>query len=128
MGTPGKGTPPFASPEQLYGKGADQLSDIYSLGLTLYYAFAGKPIKEIDPVNADRKTKQITPLTKITPGTPSDLNAIIMKCVQKKRGKRYQNVQALGEDLVNLRFGLSIASDEIRLASELAKLMRRLFP
>jgi len=129
VGSPGKSTPPFASPEQLCGKGADQLSDIYSLGLTLYCAFAGKPIKEIDPVNADnRKTKKIMPLKKITPGTPSDLNAIIMKCVQKKRGKRYQNAQALGEDLVNLKFGLSIASDESRLASELAKLMRGLFP
>ncbi|MDM8556573.1 serine/threonine-protein kinase [Desulfococcaceae bacterium HSG7] len=128
VGTLGKGTPLFASPEQLAGEGADQLSDIYSLGLTLYYAFTGKPINEINPVNDNTKTKQITPLAKITPGTPSDLNAIIMKCVQKQRGKRYQNVQALGEDLVNLKFGLSIASDEIKLASDLAKLMRRLFP
>ncbi len=129
VGSPGKSTPPFASSEQLCGKGADQLSDIYSLGLTLYYAFAGKPIKEIDPVNTDnKKTKKIRPLNKIIPGTPSDLNAIIMKCVQKKRGERYQNLQALGEDLVNLKFGLSIASDESRLASDLAKLMRRLFP
>jgi hypothetical protein len=128
VGTSSKGTPPFASPEQLDCKGADQISDIYSLGLTLYYIFAGKPIKEIDPVNADnRKIKKITPLMEIIPGTPSELNTIIMKCVHKKRGKRYQNAQELGEALVNLKFGLSIASDEIRLTSELSRLMCRLF-
>ncbi|MEO5720581.1 MAG: protein kinase [Chthoniobacterales bacterium] len=53
------GTPAFASPEQFRGAPADARSDIYSLGLTIWYAltgevpFAGKSIDEIRHCQTD---------------------------------------------------------------------------
>src|SRR5258707_4352123 len=37
------GTPHFASPEQLEERDIDIPSDIYSLGVTLYYMLTGRP-------------------------------------------------------------------------------------
>ena len=52
------GTPTFASPEQFAGKAADARSDIYSLGVTFWYALTGEvpyPGKTIEEIRAAQK-------------------------------------------------------------------------
>ena len=48
------GTPQFASPEQFVGRTTDARSDIYSLGVTLWYMLSGKL-----PFHVQRSIEQI---------------------------------------------------------------------
>jgi uncharacterized protein (TIGR02145 family) len=86
------GTPFYMSPEQVKSdKSIDHRSDIYSLGVTLYFAINGKP-----PFNSDTDS-QFDIFSKIVYESLPDLPAgsrystIIQKACQKNREQRYQS-------------------------------------
>ena len=100
------GTPAYMSPEQIDDAGNSGLtSDIYSLGALLYELLTGRPpfvgdsvIATLDQVrNIDAQTP-----SKIQPGIPADLDAICLKCLEKKPDSRYRSCHDLSEDLSRL--------------------------
>jgi serine/threonine-protein kinase len=95
------GTLEYMSPEQLEGKEIDRRSDIYSLGIILYEMVTGRvPFEGDTPFTVGMKHKSETPENpkKINPQLPDDLTQLILKCVEKEKGQRYQTVdQILGE-------------------------------
>ena len=96
------GTLRYMSPEQLDGRVADERSDIYSLGVTLYESLALRPAYDSDERHKliqDIVAKPIRSIEKLCPGIPQDLATVIHKCVQKSADMRYQSAAALCQDL-----------------------------
>ncbi|QEG01263.1 Serine/threonine-protein kinase PrkC [Stieleria maiorica] len=96
------GTPAFASPEQLRGEPLDRRSDIYSVGVTLFYLLTGKV-----PFDADNMIHLLaTVLDKSAPAAatfrsdiPDELDAVIQRCLQKPAGQRFDSYESLRQAL-----------------------------
>jgi tetratricopeptide (TPR) repeat protein len=96
------GTPEFMSPEQVEGRDVDHRSDIYSLGVVLYEMVTGRPPFEGEtPFAVARKHVDDLPKDprKHNPRLPPGLSAIILKCLEKDREKRFGTVGELGAEL-----------------------------
>lgn len=98
------GTPAFMSPEQVQGGagGCDRRTDVYGLGATLYNALAGRPPYDGSGV-ADILVRvalvdPVSPRT-VKSSLPKDLETIILKCLEKEPGRRYDNASMVADDL-----------------------------
>jgi len=95
------GTLKYMPPERFQGQ-SDARSDVYSVGLTLYELLARRP------AYADTTPQQIihfithndpTPLRKLAPDVPADLETVILKAAARDPGHRYQTAIELADDL-----------------------------
>lgn len=96
------GTPAFASPEALRGGEVDPRSDVYGLGATLYAAVTGHPPFEADSTwELLRKVQEEDPVPPRTrrPDLPRDLEAVMLKALEKAPEDRYATATAFGADL-----------------------------
>lgn len=98
------GSLPWASPEQVGGSGdIDVRSDVYSLGVILFQCLTKAfPYKVAGPIQEVLET-----ITTVEPARPSrlrreidsELETIILKCLQKSADRRYQSAGELATDL-----------------------------
>jgi tetratricopeptide (TPR) repeat protein/tRNA A-37 threonylcarbamoyl transferase component Bud32 len=103
------GTPEYMSPEQVEGKEVDPRSDIYSLGVILFEMVTGRvPFEGDTPFTVGVKHKSETPQNPkdINAQIPDDLNAVILKCLEKEKEKRYQSVGEVRSELENIQKGM----------------------
>ncbi len=99
------GTPPFMSPEQNRGQPLDVRTDIFSLGVTLYYALSGKL-----PYQASNRVELAEAFLKQQPPPPSrfnsaiseELDRIVLKMAAVNPARRYRSCAALASDLREL--------------------------
>jgi serine/threonine-protein kinase len=97
------GTVAYMSPEQTQGFEADQLSDIWSLGVVLYEMLTGEQPFAGDydqAVMYSIMNEEAEPITGLRSGVPIDLERIVNKTLAKNPNERYQHVD---EMLVDLR-------------------------
>ena len=96
------GTPRYFSPEQASGEEVDQRSDIYSLGAIMYEMITGTPPFLADTIDGyihKHLFERPSPPSKINPAIPPSCEKIILKCLEKKKENRYQNIEAVLLDL-----------------------------
>jgi serine/threonine protein kinase len=99
------GTPDYMSPEQALGDPVDQRSDIYSLGVILYELLTGEvPFKGDTAFSVVLKHKTEPPPDprEYNDQLSDDIVALILKCLEKDKKKRFQNIEELLSEIINI--------------------------
>ncbi|MEW5980964.1 MAG: protein kinase [Acidobacteriota bacterium] len=101
-GTTVIGSPPYMAPEQFYGR-ATFVSDIYSLGVTMYQMMTGTlPYQTPAPADLERLARgELTSPPRLRNGRiPQRVNDIIMKAMAADVHERYQRAAEVLDDLL----------------------------
>ena len=122
------GTPMFMAPEQVQGKPATCATDVYGLGVILYFLLTGRPPLE-GQTHAEVHEKVLKqdpiPPRRLQHWVPRDLEAICRACLRKDPGARYQATGVLIEDLELWQRGEPIKGRPVRWDEQLVRTIRR---
>jgi serine/threonine protein kinase len=97
------GTPSFSSPEQLRGDELNVGSDMYSVGVTLYYLLTGRA-----PFEADNMVRLLATVLerpaespgKLRPEIPEGLGRAVLRCLEKQPANRFKDYHELRRALL----------------------------
>ena len=98
------GTPAWMSPEQAAGQtdSIDVATDVYSLGAVLFAMLTGRPpFQAASPLDTVLMVIEQDPpnIRMLNRAVDSDLEMVVMKCLQKPQDLRYSSAGALAADL-----------------------------
>jgi serine/threonine protein kinase/WD40 repeat protein len=126
------GTLRYASPEQVLAAGTlDRRSDVYSLGATLWELLTLRPLfgagDETPSPDLMLKIQSEDPARarKLNPRVDADLDAIVMKCLEKSPARRYASAAGLADDLGRWQRGEPVQAQPQTAGYLLRKLARK---
>jgi serine/threonine-protein kinase len=104
-------TPPYMSPEQATGEPIDGRSDIYSLGVTMWELLVGRrPFRALafGEYVVAHATRAVEPPSQagasmVPGGIPAELDAVVMRCLAKRREERFASAEEVRAALARLR-------------------------
>jgi eukaryotic-like serine/threonine-protein kinase len=93
------GTPAYMAPEQATADpGIDHRADIYAIGVLGYELIAGRPPfsgRTSQEILAAQVTQPPPPLGTLRPTCPPALEAVLMRCLEKRPADRWQSAEQL---------------------------------
>ncbi len=99
------GSPPYMSPEQAAGRGElDARSDIYSLGAVAYFLLTGQPpfVRETAMLMLMAHAYEpVHPPAALRPELPADLEAIVLRCLEKDPSRRFSDAHSVERALAS---------------------------
>jgi WD40 repeat protein/serine/threonine protein kinase len=126
------GTLRYASPEQVLAVGQlDRRSDVYSLGVALWELLTLRPMfgaGEHTPTPALMERIQYEEPEgprRYNPAVPRDLDAIILRCLQKSRERRYSTARELADDLHRFLKGETVQARPVSRAVRFGRWCKR---
>jgi len=124
------GTPGYLSPEQARGDmiALDRRTDVFSLGVILYELLGGKTPFAGDSdaeILVNLLKAQPSPLRRLAPDVPRDLETVVMTCLEDRRDRRYQSARELADDLGRFLEGEPVEARPISIMSRVLRRARR---
>ncbi len=97
------GTPAYMAPEQArHYEAVDGRTDIYALGAVAYFLLTGQPPftgKDVVELVAAHTFRKVVPPSTVRPEIPAELDAVVLRCLEKKPADRFSTAQEMGNAL-----------------------------
>lgn len=123
-----KGTSGYMSPEQATGREIDHRTDIYQAGLLLFEMLTGQALfwrPDDQETRELMRRHRVIPPSSLAPEVPPEVDAIVLRCLERNPDARYQTGDDVATDIARIRYTRYADADHRALGSFVAELARK---
>jgi eukaryotic-like serine/threonine-protein kinase len=117
------GTARYMSPEQAAGQPVDGRSDLYSLGVTAFYALTGRfpfDAPDANGLMVQRETLPAPPVISVRAGLPAALATAIDRCLARDPANRFATAGDLADAVATVRDSSAVPATLHRITREIS--------